>query len=213
MSTRTLAYAGALGILAIAASGTSLADESGFYVGVDVGIASRPNALKLDGATESLVRERTDNSDFAWSLVVGYHFNLFLAVEGSFTDLGEASTALVEGEGESEVVRSKLSVSARGATLALLAHLPSGNWDPFFKVGVMQSTVNVRGNARIGDAEFAGSEQSKDPIAFAGVGLRYAFREAWVVSLNLDYYIDVTNIDGIGKANVLSPRIGLAHRF
>jgi Outer membrane protein beta-barrel domain len=213
MSTRTLAGLGALGILAIAASGSALADESGFYAGFDVGIASRPDPLKLDSTAEPLVRERTDNSDFAWSLVIGYHFNRYLALEAGVTDLGAASTALVEGEGEAEVVRSKLSVSAQGATLAMLAHLPSGNWDPFFKVGVMQSTVKVRGDARIGDSQFSGSEQSKDPVAFAGVGVRYAFREEWVVSFSLDYYIGVMNIDDIGRADVLSPRIGFAHRF
>jgi opacity protein-like surface antigen len=212
MRTSTPWHGGAAAGLLLAA-GTAAAEDSGFYTAFNAGISSRPHALSIGLAADTLAREKDHTSDFAWSFAVGYRFNRYFGLEAGFTDLGVASTTLVDAVGGASVARGKISVSARGKTLAALAHRPSGNWDPFLKIGVIDAIVDVRHDARVGDSGLFAFREWEEPRAFAGLGVRYAFHDQWVVSFDVDYYIRITTDRDAGQASVTSPRIGFAYRF
>src|SRR6185295_9151796 len=116
--------------------------------------------------------------------------------------------------------RGQVSVSARGKTLSVLAHFPTGNWDPYFKVGAMQAVVNWRldGQAiQLAPNEVSGLNllrEDDDLKVVLGLGVRYAFTDQWAVNFGVDYYSKLARKayanDG---GNVTSPRFGFAYRF
>jgi long-subunit fatty acid transport protein len=190
-------------------AGTAVADDHGFYMGVDAGVASYPNDVRLRLNGTAYERESSKGTDFAWSFAAGYRFNRYLALEAGFADLGHAETKLVT-KTDPNTSRGDVKLSARGKTLALLTHIPIGNWDSYFKVGAMQSIFGTEVRAKVDGDEFQRSWQNEDTRVLLGVGTRYAFTEQWAVSFALDYYV---KMGGPLTASVASPRIGIAYRF
>jgi len=193
-------------------AGTAAA-EGFFYADVNVGRASYSGEPNARLAADTLKRVATSTRDFAWSFAAGYHFNEYVSLEAGFVDLGEISETFVDKMGGAEVNRGKISQSARGKTLALLAHRPSGNWDPFFKLGAIYAIVDFRGNVRVGESGFSGSDEHHDPRAFFGVGVRYAFDDRWALSVSADYYVKLVNLVRTSQTSAFSPRIGVAYHF
>jgi opacity protein-like surface antigen len=194
------------------------ANDSRFYAAFDLGVADYPSSLIID-VTDDRVWKRTDESrdDLAWTFTVGYRFNDYFALEAGVVDLGKAETALVHVEGP-EVARGKLEFSARGKTLALLAHRPSGNWDPYFKAGAIHTKTDRFVDSKLATSSIGptGADfrtEHEEVRAFVGVGVRYAFTQEWAVSLAVDHYIRVNNRGSVGGADITSPRIGVAYRF
>jgi opacity protein-like surface antigen len=220
MRTTTLWCGVALGSLMIGTAGTAAAEgASGFYMDVTAGDALYPSRLSTVGASPILSAERSKKNDFAWAFAAGYHFNSYLAVELGFADLGTVTNRLSDASGAT-TNRGKVSVTAKGKTLSLLTHVPTGNWDPFFKVGVMEAVVDrdLDGDAFVlGQNEISGtshSGQDTELKVVLGLGVRYAFSEQWAVSASVDYYPRLAKhaYDG-GGGNVTSPRLGFAYRF
>jgi hypothetical protein len=207
----------------IGMAGSAGANESGFYAAFDGGFASYGGVMRLDGAARELHKNATDSKDFGWSFAVGYHFNSYVALEAGFVDLGQATTMLkgittVPQLGLQDVdVFGKLTASARGKTLSLLAHAPTGNWDPFLKIGVMRAIVDRGVDAQIfvpdGISGTVMRSARENMQLIFGAGVRYAYTEQWAVSLTVDYYPRITeNVFGT-NGNVFSPRLGFAYRF
>jgi OOP family OmpA-OmpF porin len=196
----------------IATGGVAAANDHGFYAGVDAGIAAYPSDAGIE-LTTPFKRDSVDSSDFAWAFAAGYRFNRFVAVEAGFADLGELAVKLVDASGTT-TAQGKISLTARGKTLAVLAHAPVGNWDPYLKVGVIQSIVDVRFDAKLGNQGMAFSQQQREPKLLVGLGARYAYSERWALSFAFDYYdVHMDSRTGIDTAHITSPRIGFAYRF
>jgi hypothetical protein len=190
-------------------AGTATAADHGFYMGVDAGVASYPNDVRVFLNGTDYERESSKGTDFAWSFAAGYRFNRYLALEAGFSDLGHAETDLVTSA-DPDTSRGDVKQSARGKTLALLTHIPIGNWDSYFKAGAIHSIFGTKVRAKVDGNEFQSSWQNEGTQLLLGVGTRYAFTEQWAVSFALDYYVKV---GGPGQANIASPRIGFAYRF
>lgn len=208
----TLSRYALTGLVMLAATGTAAAD-SGFYAVVDAGVATFPRPDTTLVADTFKVKEETQR-DFAWSFALGYHFNPNVAIEAGFVDLGRQVTKLTApAQPEPFVHEGRISFGARGKSLALLTHAPVGNWDPFLKLGLMYTVADLTLRGRIDDSGLSLDERRQRVRGFAGVGVRYIFSEEWVMSFSVDYYNKLHDEDRIGKVNVLSPRIGFAHRF
>ena len=220
MTTRTLWPGVVLGGLMIGGIGTAVAEgDSGFYMQADMGSGRYPKRLSIDGAAPLLTRGPTKQNDFAWAFAAGYHFNSYLAAELGFADLGAVTTKLVDASGAT-TNRGQVRVAARGKSLSLLAHLPSGNWDPYFKAGLMQAVVSRRvdGQAVLLDEKeiqgFNYAQQHESLKAVLGIGVRYAFTDQWAINAAVDYYPGLAKdsfTNGVG--DVISPRVGFAYRF
>jgi hypothetical protein len=210
MRTTTLWCSVALGGLMSSMVGTASATDHGFYAGVDAGAASYPERSPIDVSRTIFKVDSTRRTDFAWAFTAGYRFNRYLAVEAGFADLGESATKLVDASGDT-TAQVEVGVRAKGLTLAVLAHFPSGNWDPYLKLGAINSIVDLRGEAKTEATGFSGfsfSDQNHAKRYLLGVGTRYGVSERWAVSFALDYYVRMR-----GTTNIFSPRVGFAYRF
>jgi opacity protein-like surface antigen len=90
--------------------------------------------------------------------------------------------------------------------------VPVGNWDSYAKVGAIHSIFNAQIAARTPEGEFQRSGSQENTAVLLGIGTRYAFTERSAVSLAVDYYLKVGDA-GLGRENILSPRVGFAYRF
>jgi hypothetical protein len=212
MRTTTLWCSVALGGLMIGTTGTAAAADHGFYMSVDGGLAAYPDELNAPGPSTSLKQTESDSSDFAWSFAAGYRFNRYLALELGFADLGEAATAFEDEAGPASG-RANVRFSARGKTLALLAHAPRGNWDPYFKIGVMQTVIDQDVFLMIPEFAHASRFESREEQLLLGLGVRYAFSDQWALSAAVDFHARLGERTYSGRGNVTSPRIGFAYRF
>jgi OmpA-OmpF porin, OOP family len=197
----------------MAAVGTASAVDHGFYAGVDAGLASYPDHLDIDLSRTIYKVESSTHKDFAWTFTAGYRFNRYFALEAGFSDLGQFSSTLVDASGAT-TSHGKIDLMAKGKTLAALVHIPtSNNWDPYLKLGAIDSIVDVRVEAKFFDTGFAFTDRNYGPRAFLGVGARYAYTERWALSFAVDYYIRMGNGAFMGNTNILAPRAGFAYRF
>ena len=197
-----------VGALIIGMMGSAKADDHGFYADVGAGAASYPVDLKgqLNGVP---YRQEKRTTAFTYSFVAGYRFNRYIGVEAGFTDFGNPFVNLQDpSDPKKQVGRARLS--AQGKSLAMLVHLPTGEWDSFVRVGVLQATLGTRHYIRNGTFGFDYSSSIESPSLLLGVGTRYALSEQWAMSFSLDYY---NKIGGEDWANLVSPRVGFAYRF
>jgi hypothetical protein len=198
------------------------ATDHGFYANVDAGAARFPQDVQLtvvpDGAPFTLndpryKRESSRATDFAWSFAAGYRFNRYLAAELGFSDLGHARSNLITtADPDTNPRKGDIEFSARGKSLALLAHMPAGNWDSYVKLGAIQTVYAWEARAFLTPTnEQQRTGRTEETRALVGLGTRYAFTERWAMSFALDCYLNVG--DGNDRANIISPRIGFAYRF
>jgi opacity protein-like surface antigen len=218
--TTTLWCSVALGGWMIGTANVAGATDHGFYASVDGGVASYPydvhlklNGLNYDAKGTAYDTKSSPARDFAWSFAAGYRFNRYWAAEIGFADLGHAESEFISAAASNtNSSPGKVTYSARGKTLALLGHLPIGNWDSYAKVGAIHSTFNAEIAARTPVGEFQRSGSQENTSALVGLGTRYAFNERWAVSFAVDYYVKLGDV-GLGRENIFSPRVGFAYRF
>jgi opacity protein-like surface antigen len=194
----------------IGAMDAAFADDHGFYTAVEGGMGTYRND-DVDLSRSIFKGEDKDNTSFAWAFAAGYRFNRFLAVELGFSDLGRVTTTLIPRSDDS--IAGEIRSSARGKTLALLVHAPTGNWDPYFKLGAIKAITDLRVDAPLVDQGLPSSVHDEQPRVLLGVGARYAFTEQWAVSFAFDYYVNLGARGDIESKNVASPRFGFAYRF
>lgn len=198
----------ALGALMMGIAGTAMADDHGFYMDVGAGAASYPVDMK--GSLNGVAYAHTGRAnDFAYSFAVGYRFNRYIGMEAGFTDFGNPYVDLKNPSDPTKSV-GRARLSAQGKSLVVLAHVPMGDWDSFFRVGVIQATFGTRHYIRQGTAGFDYFASAERPSVLLGVGTRHAFADQWALSLSVDYANRVGQQDW---ANLISPRIGVSYRF
>jgi hypothetical protein len=198
----------ALGALMIGVAGTATADDHGFYADVGVGAASYPVDMKAQlNGVPYVQKERTNH--FAYSFAAGYRINRYVGVELGFVDFGNPEVNLEDPADRTKSV-GQVRLSAKGKSLAMLAHVPMGDWDSFFRVGVIQATLGTRHSIKQGMYQFDYFASAERPSLLLGVGTRYAFAEQWALSFSVDYYNRVGQEDW---ANLISPRFGVSYRF
>jgi OOP family OmpA-OmpF porin len=114
--------------LTAALGASTVQADTGFYPGLYLGGSFGSSTFNdfdgsdVDAELASLgftSSSSTDDSDTGWKLFAGYKFMPYLAVEGSYTDLGKASassviTAPVSGSANVEAEASTWAISALG---------------------------------------------------------------------------------------------------
>jgi OOP family OmpA-OmpF porin len=198
-------------LVALLSSGAS-AQESGWYGGINLGktstdIASGPLRSALQAAGYATTGLAVDDKDAGWKLLGGYSFNQYLAVEGSYVDLGnfDVHATLLPAATQ----RGKASLHGYG--IDLVGTLPlGGNFSAFGRVGlnntrVSQSFSNSGLGAYFADRTDRGTQEKY------GVGVQYRISDAFSVRAELERYgIDDNRVTD-DDADMFS--LGLVYRF
>lgn len=155
------------------------AADTGFYVGGSFG-QSKVNdfngadidaELSLLGLTSST---STDDTDTGWKAFAGYRFMDYLAVEGAYTNFGEATANSIVTAPLAGVVNTKLETDAW--TLSALGILPLGDrFSLFGRVGVNFWNIDVSATGTGGGVTATASDSDDGTDMVYGVGAAYNF--------------------------------------
>lgn len=168
-----LALSAALGV------STAQAADTGFYVGGSLG-QSKVNDfdgadLDAELATQGIISSSTtDDTDTGWKVFAGYRIMKYLAVEGAYTNFGEATAHSVVTSPSSGTVDTTLEAEAW--TVSALGILPLGdNFSLFARLGVnfWNADISAVGTGGGVTAVASGGDDGTDMVY--GVGAVYSF--------------------------------------
>lgn len=199
--------------LAIAGSSFAFADDTGWYVGANVGQSrariddARINRSLL-GSGFSSATITDDDRDVGYKIFGGYQMNRYLAVEGGYFDLGKfgfAATTVPAGtlNGEAKI---------RGLNLDLVGTLPiTDKFSAFGRVGVNYADVRDRFSGT-GAVLTADSNPSKRDANYKlGLGLEYDFTDSLSMRGEVERYRINDAVGNKGDVDLFS--LGLIYRF
>ena len=202
-------------MLVTAATGASSmlqAQDTGWYAGASVGqtqtdLRSAQLVSALRGPGYSTTALSLDDKDSGWKILGGYSFNEWLALEGSYADLGEFSArATLNPPGQ---LFGETSV--QGASLDLVGTLPlTSRFSALARLGLGNMRVEQDfSNPALG-AYFT-SESNRDFHENYGVGLEYRFSDAFALRTEYERYKIDDNRLTDNHVDMLS--LGVVFRF
>ena len=208
----TLGMSG-LAALAAAASPLAIADDSGGYVGFNVGQAQAKiddvrisNGLLLNGFTTASISD--DNRHLGFKVFGGYDFSRFFAVEAGYFDLGRFGfTANTTPAG---TLRGDIRI--KGLNADLVGSLPLGARASLFARGGVNYAEAKDSFAGTGAVAVINSSPSKRAANYKyGVGAQYQVNRAVGLRAEAERYrID----DAVGnKGDIDLYSLGVVYRF
>lgn len=193
MKNRARAVLAILGAAsALAFSGPTLAQDTGFYAGFSLGQATADDTCTgISGPGVSC-----DDKDTAWKILGGYQFNRNLALEFGYIDLGEVSAS---GPGGSA------SIESSAFELVALGILPlADKFSVYGKVGLYRGETDAT-------APGISLSESNTDLTF-GIGVRYDITRNLGIRGEWQKYQDVGGGE-IGEADVDVISVGIIWRF
>jgi|KBSSwiStaDraftv2_1062776.scaffolds.fasta_scaffold06271_6 OOP family OmpA-OmpF porin len=186
---------------------TATAAERGFYMGGQVGQATKEvsrdffevfNDILQEVSNFVPIEEHTsiDDTDIAFSILGGYRFNSYLALEGSFTKYGTVtfkSRASGSFPLEGGTLNTNIESEVSGFGLAVVGALPlTRDWELFARGGMLFANNKIRlvvdatGQQFLpapGDFDLSGNDSTQE--TFAAVGISRQFFD--IYALRLEY--------------------------
>ena len=206
---------GTLGLAAVAAiaSPFAVADDTGWYGGMNVGRSSAKidnahitsNLLGGGLATSSI---SNDDSDTGYKLFGGYKFNRNFAVEGGYFDLGRfgfAATTVPAGTLNG-------NIKLKGVNLDAVGILPiTENFSAFGRVGVnyAEARDSFSGTGAVNVLNSNPSKREAN-LKFGG-GLQYDFTQSLGMRVEAERYRINDAVGSKGDIDLVS--VGLVYRF
>jgi OOP family OmpA-OmpF porin len=179
-------------IAAVLLAPAALASDTGFYVGLDLGLSQYPNNEEVRVAPDLVLLgsgSSLDYEDTAWGVRAGYQVNSYFAVEAGYIDLGESSGTLGGGTPGSS---ARFTLSGSGPTLALVGKWPLGKWEPYLRLGVLFADTELSFRGTDGVNVLAGTVSDSTEEAFGGLGIGYRFNEQWRAQAELTFFEDAS---------------------
>lgn len=198
-------------LLAAGAATPALAQDTGWYAGASIGqtetdFRSAQIVSALNGLAFSTNSLSLDNEDNGWKVLGGYSFNKWLALEGSYADLGEFSA--LAGLTPAGQQRSEASMSGLG--LDLVGSLPlSASWSAFARLGLANTRVEENFNPTRGT--FFTNDSGRDFHEKYGIGLEYRLTDTFALRGEYERYKVDRNRITDNHADMLS--LGVVFRF
>lgn len=164
-------------------------NESGLYIGGNYGY------LRVEG------EEDFDDDKDVWQGVVGYKFNTYVALEGSYIDFGDYGNSVA-------------GASTEGYTAALKGIVPiTGGLSAYAKLGQLWSETDYR----LGSATMSEDDES----VFVGAGLSFAVSPQFLINAEYVVYDTTLNAEQIAddlddtnfKTDLKQASIGVEYRF
>ncbi|GGY61816.1 porin OmpA [Cellvibrio zantedeschiae] len=202
----------ACALVAAAAASYATADESGWYLGGNIGetesdldVERQADKLVPLGVTSTL--NSLDDTDHGYKLYAGYKLNPYVALEGGYFDLGEFNFTNVASPAGS--LSGKLEL--RGINLDLVLSVPlTEKLSGFARVGANYAEAqNNFGSTGFALAQT--SEKDRDLNGKAGLGLQYNFNYNWAMRVEAERYRFDDGVSQMADANMYS--VGLVYRF
>jgi hypothetical protein len=180
-------------VITLAVAMPAQAKKNGFYLGASVGVST----VSVTGFDDDLGEIDFSDSPTGYKIFAGYRFLTFLAVEGSYVDLGTAREAIDTDFGDVGV-----DIGITGWDLFGVGVLPIGPVDLFAKVGGIQWDADVK--AYLGEMSDRESEDGTDWAYGVGIGFRL-----WRVALRGEF--EMFDVDGAEDVYMVS--LGAAFVF
>jgi OOP family OmpA-OmpF porin len=203
----------------------TLVPAAGFYVGasggqawVDVGAGEIENAFALDDAFRAS-DTRIDDTDTGWKAYAGYRFNPYIAIEGGYVDLGEASfqTTITDAPPPYDAFtpfRIEGLAEATGYNLVAIVGVPLGAAGfVFAKAGAFRWDADFTERVpSLGATRLTRSESDTKPTY--GVGLEVKLWEAVHLRAELERFEEVgAGIGGREGTDIDMASAGLIFQF
>ncbi len=192
------------------------AADMGGYIGLAAG-QSRADIDRggIDATFASLgltASTNVDETDIGWKIYGGYQFNQYFAVEGGYTDLGEATfnstiTSGGSGTGNGEWKAYSIDLSALGI-------LPIGNQAALFgRAGLSMWDLDFEFTATGpgGTASESDSESGASPLL--GLGGMISVTPNLTVRAEFERHFKVGDEDTTGESDIDLISVGLQYRF
>ena len=199
--------------LAVVASSTAIADDSGLYGGANIGRsnATIDNARITSGLANSGLNTTSianRDRDTAYKIYGGYQFNKYIGLEAGYFDLGKfgfTANTLPLGTLNG-------NIGLRGFNLDAVGTLPlSERFSALGRIGInnAQARDSFTGT---GAVNVANPNPSKwDTNYKLGVGVQYAFNDALAMRAEMERYRINDAIGNKGHVDVFS--VGLVYKF
>src|SRR5512133_2597884 len=211
-SARTSCTLG-LAVLAALASPFAVADDTGWYGGVNVGRSRAKiddagitnNLLGSGFATSSI---SSDDRDSGYKLFGGYQFNRNWALEGGYFDLGRF------GFTANTVPAGSLSgnIKLRGVNLDAVGTLPiTEKFSAFGRVGVNYAEARDTFSGSGAVSVINANPSKREANLKFGAGLQYDFTPSLGMRLEAERYRINDAVGSKGDVDMLS--VGLVYRF
>ena len=178
-----------------------LASDTGFYVGLDLGLSQYPNNEEVRVAPDLVLLgsgSSLDHEDTAWGVRAGYQLNSYFAVEAGYIDLARAQELSQAVRGSS----ARFTLSGSGPTLALVGKWPLGSWEPYLRLGVFFADTELSFRGTDGTNVLAGTVSDSTEEVFGGLGIGYRFNEQWRAQAELTFFDDAS-----------TATVGFSYRF
>ncbi len=189
-------------------SESAAADESGFYVGANIGRllstyrrTDLDNALTtaFDGTNSSFLLGPTSvrKSHAIWSADIGYMTSRYLGFEASYLELGTLNYSgfgTLSGAAGTQSVTVNANFESRGPALAVLGVLPmTDSWDISARIGAYRGKTHSDFITTVDASTKSGSFSKTSTSLLAGVGTSY------IVSSHCTVRLDYIRIEHIGE--------------
>ena len=197
-------------VLLSAAAFNAQANDVGFYVGGALGQAKKDgdraefelftqDVQDFFGYTPIVEQVSYEDSEFSYSLFVGYRIARYIAVEGAYARLGHLEYQST-GNGHFPMDQGTLNMTSEsettGFSLSLLGILPiSYNWEVYARAGLLFATnsfrIRIDARGEIFAQQSAAQEFSKSSEdVFAGLGVSRRFFDIYDFRLEYQRYFD-----------------------
>ena len=199
--------------LAVIASSTAVADDSGWYGGANIGRSSATiddaritSGLASSGLNTTSIANR--DRDTAYKIYGGYQFNKYIGLEGGYFDLGKfgfTANTLPLGTLNG-------NTRLRGFNLDAVGTLPlSERFSALGRIGInnAQARDSFTGTGAVNVTN--PNPSKRDTNYKLGVGVQYAFNDALAMRAEMERYRVNDAIGNRGHVDVVS--VGLVYSF
>jgi OOP family OmpA-OmpF porin len=200
-------------VLAVMASSATFADDSGWYVGGNVG----QSKARLD--EQKIINDvvptpiphaflSDDTTGRGYKLYGGYQINEYLSLEGGYFDLGKFqfnNTIAPNGLLESDM-------KVRGVNMDVVGYLPfTEKLSAFGRLGVTYALTQDTFTTTNAPSVRPGKLSQRDTLPKAGVGLEYKFNDALAMRVEAERYRISNALTDHNDIDLYS--VGLVYRF
>lgn len=198
-------------LAALAFAPAASADDSGWYLGAEAGLADTADKSQLCCAGFPLLTGDTHDNKTSWRVAGGYRFNQNIALELGYVDLGELTSEVSDATGATDA-RAAVGFSAEGVTFAMIGTFPIAKWELYLKAGVFYSSTVLEYSGSQSATDFGARITNDDEDALYGIGLRYPLSERLRIYVDSTYFMEVGEAN-TGRSDYLNTSIGALWRF
>jgi OmpA-like transmembrane domain len=196
----------ALASLLLCTASSAMAEESGFYIGLDEGWGKYPDGAIRQIGTTTLTGTGLNDTNFTWDFIAGYRFDRYLRMEAGYVDLSQRS-GLVRGSSGDTGALGNVSFSAKGETLVAIGTLPFGKWDASLKAGILHADARLGFSGTISGEPYGSHRTAVNTHPLYGASLGYNIDQHWRGQFGFTTYRDVGSTDSIPGPRVVGPNI------